>query len=287
MHYIWIFIVEFSSFLIYIWIFYHLHSYQRRNGLLGFGQTHAKAKKLVWASRAMLAYPVVYTLLTIPLASIRMAAYAGHTIPAVYLLVAGCFMVSCGWVNALIYTLTRRILLKREVSTNNGTFQTIGNESSKGDAKKGSRIRSDIDMLDATISDQTLPNDKLPTKLADGVTIACSSGAHDVDCTAFDESASNISQGPLIHMHAMPPVYENSQNPPPTAQHDHSPRHHSPFSLSRMYFNSAGRDSQRRDRRHGSSPDLSSGGIVVTNDIHVDCTCDGEVRTHTGDETGS
>jgi hypothetical protein len=95
--------------------------------LRDFGTSPANAKKLIWASRAMLAYPVVYTAFTIPLAGGRMALSAGHRIPDVYWICAGCFMTSCGWVDALIYTLTRRIILKPELSSPAGTNNTGGN----------------------------------------------------------------------------------------------------------------------------------------------------------------
>lgn len=62
----------------------------------------------------MVLYPLVYIVLTLPLSAGRMYAMAhnGRHISTTYDIFAGSFLTSCGWVDSLLYTLTRRRLLK-------------------------------------------------------------------------------------------------------------------------------------------------------------------------------
>lgn len=62
----------------------------------------------------MTLYPCVYVLLTLPLSAGRMWSMAHNSKPYSdeYALVAGAMITSCGWVDTLLYTLTRRRLLK-------------------------------------------------------------------------------------------------------------------------------------------------------------------------------
>jgi hypothetical protein len=64
-HYVWIFIVQFGSILIYAYSFYHLLYVKQTNSLVTQGPSNKAFRK---ASAAMLAYALVYTLLTVPLA---------------------------------------------------------------------------------------------------------------------------------------------------------------------------------------------------------------------------
>jgi hypothetical protein len=59
----------------------------------------------------MILYPVVYVIVTLPLAAGRIASLAGKPPSLTYLLVGGCFMTSAGWIDCLLYTLTRRTFL--------------------------------------------------------------------------------------------------------------------------------------------------------------------------------
>lgn len=61
----------------------------------------------------MTLYPCVYVLLTLPLSAGRMWSMAHNsTYSNAYACVAGGMITSCGWVDSLLYTLTRRKLLK-------------------------------------------------------------------------------------------------------------------------------------------------------------------------------
>ena len=65
-------------------------------------------------TKLMTLYPCVYVLLTLPLSAGRMwsMAHGGEPYSDAYACVAGAMITSCGWVDTLLYTLTRRRLLK-------------------------------------------------------------------------------------------------------------------------------------------------------------------------------
>lgn len=65
----------------------------------------------------MVMYPAVYVILTLPIAVGRMVAMTGTRMPDVFFIIAGSLLTSCGWIDALLYTLTRRILVTNEIST--------------------------------------------------------------------------------------------------------------------------------------------------------------------------
>ncbi len=74
----------------------------------------------------MVAYPLMYVLLTLPLAIGRMYRMAtGRNMSDSFFCVVGCLMTSCGWVDALLYTLTRRVLV-------NGVNPASSNPSRNG-----------------------------------------------------------------------------------------------------------------------------------------------------------
>ncbi|KAF1949163.1 integral membrane protein-like protein [Byssothecium circinans] len=105
-HYIWIFIFEFGNVIIYALIYYILHM-RIRSGY--YSETEAKRVQAI--SNLMVAYPVVYVVCTLPLASARMAAMGGSPPSFARLCLAGAMITSNGWLDVLLYTLTRRIMV--------------------------------------------------------------------------------------------------------------------------------------------------------------------------------
>jgi hypothetical protein len=59
----------------------------------------------------MVVYPLVYVVCTIPLASARMDTMTGHAPSLERLCLAGALITSNGWLDVLLYTLTRRIMI--------------------------------------------------------------------------------------------------------------------------------------------------------------------------------
>ncbi|KAF1975385.1 hypothetical protein BU23DRAFT_529854 [Bimuria novae-zelandiae CBS 107.79] len=128
LHYLWIFIVEFGTVLIYAHIFFHLKG--RLRSIINNDTT-----KLSRATRFMIMYPATYVILTLPIAIGRMVSMAGVELPEVFFCIAGSFLTSCGWVDALLYTLTRRVFVNGDLSGHcyNRTTTTAINAARPGD----------------------------------------------------------------------------------------------------------------------------------------------------------
>lgn len=114
MHYIWIFIDEFGTMIIYGVIFVRLRG-QLKSIVHMNNPRSSNGSELTKATRYMILYPAIYMILTLPLAAGRMAAMTGVTLPDTYYCVAGSLITSCGWLDALLYTLTRRVLISTEL----------------------------------------------------------------------------------------------------------------------------------------------------------------------------
>lgn len=105
-HYFWIFVAQFGVIVTYTLIYVML--VQRiRSG--GFGEAEALRAKTI--SNFMVVYPVIYVLCTMPLASARMAAMSGHSPSLRHLCLAAAMITSNGWLDVLVYTMTRRIMI--------------------------------------------------------------------------------------------------------------------------------------------------------------------------------
>ncbi|KAI2783391.1 G protein-coupled glucose receptor regulating Gpa2-domain-containing protein [Daldinia loculata] len=113
LHYIWIFIVEFGSILVYATGFYYLFHAKRSDTMVVPARSADTMRK---ARTAMLAYAIVYTLLTLPLAAGRMASMSNNELSDEYYLFAGALFTSSGWVDTLLYTFTRQALLFDELN---------------------------------------------------------------------------------------------------------------------------------------------------------------------------
>ncbi|KAF2643325.1 hypothetical protein P280DRAFT_249801 [Massarina eburnea CBS 473.64] len=104
LHYLWIFIIEVGTLLIYAHIFFHLRG--RLRSII-----NNDSSKLARATKFMVMYPAVYVVLTLPIAIGRMVSMGGVNMPDVFFCIAGSFLTSCGWIDALLYTLTRRVFV--------------------------------------------------------------------------------------------------------------------------------------------------------------------------------
>jgi G protein-coupled glucose receptor regulating Gpa2/G protein-coupled glucose receptor regulating Gpa2 C-term len=131
-HYLWVFVVEFGTIIIYAHIFFHLR--KRLRSIRSFhprrGLKRDSSSRLSQAARYMILYPIIYVVLTLPLAAGRMAAMAGRTPPLTYYCIAGSLLTSCGWLDTLLYTLTRRVFIKSE--NNNSSRGRAGSGSASG-----------------------------------------------------------------------------------------------------------------------------------------------------------
>lgn len=95
---------------IYGHVFFHLRG--RIRSILNNDTT-----KLNRATKFMVLYPAVYVLLTLPIAVGRMVVMTGTDMPDVFFCISGALLTSCGWIDALLYTITRRVLVTNDIST--------------------------------------------------------------------------------------------------------------------------------------------------------------------------
>lgn len=148
LHYIWIFIVQFGIVILYAAIFLHLKQAVRR--IMPALQAQSTAYSQVdRAAKLMILYPLFYILLTLPLSAGRMWSMAHHgaSLPNAYQCVAGALIGSSGWVDALLYTLTRKTLILGNVGHTTGG-SSHGLEGGKG----GSNAPVGLDSLVAGIT---------------------------------------------------------------------------------------------------------------------------------------
>ena len=89
----------------------------------------------------MVCYPVVYVLLTLPLATARMISYAGHQPPNALFLTAGALLATSGSIDALLYGVTRRLFRVGE----NQTSTDQANQSHPELRSRRLRLDSDSD----------------------------------------------------------------------------------------------------------------------------------------------
>ncbi|KAF2110155.1 integral membrane protein-like protein [Lophiotrema nucula] len=129
-HYVWIFFCEFGNVFTYA-IIYTILIQRIRSGYY----TAAEAERVKSISNLMVVYPIVYVICTLPLASARMASMSGYPPSLTRLCLCGAMITSNGWLDVLLYTLTRRVMLFSDEppADNNGldTFSAFWAASQK------------------------------------------------------------------------------------------------------------------------------------------------------------
>ncbi|KAE8362002.1 G protein-coupled glucose receptor regulating Gpa2-domain-containing protein [Aspergillus caelatus] len=162
-HYLWIFLAEFGTVVFYGMLFFHLR--RRMNQAAMLRQGHQESlKRLNRVVIYMVIYPIVYLVLSLPLAAGRMST-ARHIVQSRgYFAVAGSLMALSGLVDVVVYTLTRRhLLLDTEISTsdkmyayyNSNAYQTHITTTTRENKKTrvGSRLRRGLQTINDTIND--------------------------------------------------------------------------------------------------------------------------------------
>lgn len=176
-HYFWIFAAQFFTVLIYAILFVQLRRKMKESAILGSSHLESlrRMKRVV---TYMLTYPIVYTVLSLPLAAGRMASAHGNTPSVLYFCFAGSIMACSGICDTLMYTLTRRsIVLETEerISTNK-------NHSEQGRMYQNSNARAGASFLG------TIDNDKGPKAVVSSI-------AHDAFSRNRSESTDAIIRG--------------------------------------------------------------------------------------------
>lgn len=98
---------EFGTVLIYVLTFLIL---RRRVKESFYGTADAKLRARS-ALRLIIAYPIIYVVCTLPLVIARLTGMAGGTVTFPQLCVAAAMITSNGWLDVLLYSLTRKALV--------------------------------------------------------------------------------------------------------------------------------------------------------------------------------
>ncbi|CZR61498.1 uncharacterized protein PAC_11395 [Phialocephala subalpina] len=94
-------------------------THQSANSALATATTNSpNSSRISRATTYMILYPVVYVFSTLPLAAGRISSMVGHTPAKSYLVAAGTIMACGGWMNCVLYSLTRSIFLSGKGDTN-------------------------------------------------------------------------------------------------------------------------------------------------------------------------
>ena len=121
LHYFWVIIAEFGTVIIYALVWLIL---QRRvkESFYTNSKTALRAKS---AAKVIIAYPIVYVVCTLPLVKARLTSMAGQPVSFLELTVAGAMITSNGWLDVLLYTITRRSLLFGSDASDGGVLDTF------------------------------------------------------------------------------------------------------------------------------------------------------------------
>ena len=109
-HYLWIFLSEFGTVVLYAIMFFYLRRRMSQAKFLRTGQQeslHRLNRVVIY----MVIYPLTYLILSLPLAAGRMSTARGNSPSKTYFGVAGCLMALSGLMDVAVYTLTRRHLM--------------------------------------------------------------------------------------------------------------------------------------------------------------------------------
>ena len=107
LHYFWVIIAEFGTVFIYTLIWLILQK-RVKDAFYTTSDTLLRARS---AAKVIIAYPIVYVVCTLPLVKARLTSMAGEKVSFLELTIAGAMITSNGWLDVLLYTLTRRSAL--------------------------------------------------------------------------------------------------------------------------------------------------------------------------------
>ncbi|KAG9238198.1 G protein-coupled glucose receptor regulating Gpa2-domain-containing protein [Amylocarpus encephaloides] len=72
-------------------------------------------QRILRTARYMVVYPFAYVTLTLPLAAGRVSSMAGRTPPLIFFCIAGAMMASCGFLDVALYIYTRKALVRSSI----------------------------------------------------------------------------------------------------------------------------------------------------------------------------
>ncbi|KAJ5563240.1 Glucose receptor Git3 N-terminal [Penicillium sp. DV-2018c] len=168
-HYLWIFLAEFGTVVLYAVMYFQLRRQIAASAILGNSQLES-LKRLRRVVGYMTIYPLVYITLSLPLAAGRMAT-ANHNEPSItFFCCAGAIITSSGLVDVVLYTLTRRNLIIDSEPSHDRSYNKFN--SSKG--KRGDTHMTTITAepsrrnMGGTFDDRDGSTDNIVTHSAQG-----------------------------------------------------------------------------------------------------------------------
>ncbi|KAJ5974582.1 hypothetical protein N7481_011792 [Penicillium waksmanii] len=219
-HYIWIFLSEFGTIALYAIMFFYLRRRMAQAKMLRRGQQeslHRLNRVVIY----MVIYPLVYLVLSLPLAAGRMATARGDSPSKTYFGIAGCLMALSGFMDVVVYTLTRRHLL---IDTEHST--TDRNYDNNTDSQWQTQITTNANGSRSRKSKRGgLMSSRLGSRLRPGV--------HNIDRDAhkspFEDSTEDIVPKNDIEMNNFNGVYQEttieiSHEPAPSESAEQSVR---------------------------------------------------------------
>jgi hypothetical protein len=130
LHYLWIFVCMFGTIIVYSLIYFSLRRKSSQPRHLFPSAHHPLPIVSQAVTPLMLLYPIIYIICTIPLAAGRIASMAGRKVSLEYFCVAGAMIACNGWLDVLLYSITRRGIVFSDTPPNNDdgidTFWGLG-----------------------------------------------------------------------------------------------------------------------------------------------------------------
>ncbi|KAG0157678.1 hypothetical protein PDIDSM_4863 [Penicillium digitatum] len=144
-HYFWIFVAQFGTVAFYAVMFFQLRRQMAASAILGNSQLES-LKRLRRVVGYMTTYPIVYIILSMPLAAGRMAAANGNPPSATFFCFSGAIITSSGLVDVIMYTLTRRNLILDSEPNPNRSYNIF----TRSKAKRGGDTQLNTITVDNT-----------------------------------------------------------------------------------------------------------------------------------------
>lgn len=107
LHYFWMLVIESGTLLAYAVVFFIL---RRRVRAKAYADIDAQIRAQAVA-KLVIAYPIIYILSTLPLVIARLKTMTGQQVTFTELCISGAMITSNGWLDVLLYSITRRSLL--------------------------------------------------------------------------------------------------------------------------------------------------------------------------------
>lgn len=115
LHYLWIFICLVATSVIYLAIVIYLLTHRKPIASscqqTSPGTQYATQEQKLREISSFLAYPLIYLLCTVPIATARIGSMVKHEAPVLFYSVAGSLLASAGLLDVLLYSLTRKSIV--------------------------------------------------------------------------------------------------------------------------------------------------------------------------------